>query len=369
MSRQGRVPRLTDAERRRGLLAYLRERLGQPALDYAAPPHALLGGTEATVLAFRLAGAPPPFDGPLVLRQMRRNQSPERAAAEAGIHDAARAAGVPTPACLLHEPRPEILGGAFLVLEKVEGEALLGGLASEVLRSALSPRTLWRTVRDAPALWRQVPVHLAEAALAVSRVDAAVTGSCVSERGGAPAFLGLDARLARIERRIARVPLAASLAPAFDWLVARRPKPPERPCLVHGDLAPTNLLVREGRVVAVLDWAKALLAEPEAEIGFLRVASRTMAVSGFGGLNALIQPLFSRIAEQVTERYESERPLDLERLRWYETLRAVSLLASIAKRTKPWKKRQRPHIMDSRGASRATAQEIERLTGLRLGIG
>jgi aminoglycoside phosphotransferase (APT) family kinase protein len=46
-----------------------------------------------------------------------------------------------------------------------------------------------------------------------------------------------------------------------DWLAP--------PCLVHGDFNPTNILVRDGRIAAVLDWEFALSATPAFDFGNL----------------------------------------------------------------------------------------------------
>jgi aminoglycoside phosphotransferase (APT) family kinase protein len=357
---------LSQAERDRRLLEHLRARLACPELRFEETPRRLLGGSEAAVVAFRLANAPPPFDGPLVLRRFQPGQPGDRSPIEAGIHDAARAAGVPTPRCLLHETRRDILGAAFLVLDWVEGEALLGDLAIEALGSGLRPRTLWRMLRKTPELLDHVAVHLADAALPVATIDAAAVESAVRARGGPPQFLSVDARLARIERRIKKYDLGQPLAPALAWLAAHRPPPPERPCLVHGDIAPTNLLVRDGEVACLLDWSKALLAEPEAEVGFLRVAVRTAAITGLGSWNRFLRSPLAGVADRATEQYVAARPLDPARLRWYETLRALSLLASIAKRRKSI--RRRPHLLDAFRASKAILREIEHLTGTRLSL-
>jgi aminoglycoside phosphotransferase (APT) family kinase protein len=348
------------------LLEYLSARLGCPELRFDEAPRRLLGGSEAAVTTFRLADAPPPFDGPLVLRWFRPGQSGDRSSIEAGIHDAVRAAGVSTPRCLLHETRRDVLGAGFLVLDWVEGEPLLNGLAIEALGPGLRPRALWHTLRKTPELWNRVPAHLADAASPVATVDAAAVESAVRARGGPPQFLSVDARLRRIERRVERYHLGQPLAPVLAWLAAHRGPPPEHPCLVHGDIGPTNLLIRNGEVTSLLDWSKALLAEPEAEIGFLRVAIRTAALAGLGPWNRLLRRRLASVADRVTERYVRTRPLDPERLRWYETLRALSLLASIAKRRK--RIQRRPHVLDAFRTSKAILREIERLTGTRLSL-
>jgi hypothetical protein len=107
-----------------------------------------------------------------------------------------------------------------------------------------------------------------------------------------------------------------------------------------------------------------MLAEPEAEIGFLRVALRTAAFAGLGIWNHFLHWPLSRIADRVTERVETTRSLDPDRLRWYETMRALALLSSIVKRERPAVRRR--HVVDSMAARRTLTREIERLTGTRL---
>lgn len=341
------------------LLDYLSRRLALPRLRYAAAPRPLLGGTEATILAFQLAEAPEPFDRPLVLRRFRPRMNRDRSAVEAGIHDAARAAGIETPACVLHEPDRDVLGGAFLLLEQVDGRALLGDLAVEALGSGLRPARVWQALRLAPGLLHTFPELLAATALGLAAVDADAVEAAIEARGGRPAFLSVDARVDRILRRIEKRGLAEPLAPALAWLAANRPPSPKRRSLIHGDLGPTNFLERDGEVCAVLDWSKALLAEPEAELGFLRASFRTASIAGLGSWNGLLSWPLSRMAARITARLEAEAPLDPERVRWFETLRALGLLASSVKRAR----KRRAHVLDASRLPRAICREIGRLTG------
>ncbi|NNL67622.1 MAG: phosphotransferase, partial [Myxococcales bacterium] len=168
-------------------------------------------------------------------------------------------------------------------------------------------------------------------------------------------------RMDRILRRIRKQEIGAPLAPALDWLATHRPPPPKRRTLVHGDLGPTNFLVRDGEVRCVLDWSKALLAEPEAEVGFLRASLRTAAIAGLGRWNTLLSWPLGRIGARVERRLAAERELDPERVRWYETLRSVALLASVAKRTRPG--RGRPHVLDERRSFSAICRQLSQLTG------
>jgi len=44
------------------------------------------------------------------------------------------------------------------------------------------------------------------------------------------------------------------------------PAPPESLAVVHGDLLPGNLLVRDGRLAAVIDWGSAAMADPAQDL-------------------------------------------------------------------------------------------------------
>ncbi|NNL65108.1 MAG: hypothetical protein HKP30_02590, partial [Myxococcales bacterium] len=179
-------------ERDARLLAYLRDRLARPELRLAGPALPVLGGTEARILSFQLENAPPPFEGPLILRQFRPKMTPERCAVEAGIHDAVSAAGIETPGCLLNEPDRRVLGGAFLVLEHVEGEAMLGEIAVAALGSKLRPGRVGRALRDAAGAWSGLPDALARTVLRLAELDGEAVEAAIAARGGRPEFLGVD---------------------------------------------------------------------------------------------------------------------------------------------------------------------------------
>jgi aminoglycoside phosphotransferase (APT) family kinase protein len=45
----------------------------------------------------------------------------------------------------------------------------------------------------------------------------------------------------------------------------------ERPVLLHGDFWPGNILWRDGRLVAVIDWEDAMIGDPLADLGNTRL--------------------------------------------------------------------------------------------------
>jgi aminoglycoside phosphotransferase (APT) family kinase protein len=82
------------------------------------------------------------------------------------------------------------------------------------------------------------------------------------------------AELRRWARLLGRAPepLRTRAAPLHDALDATAPAPTVAPVVVHGDYHYGNLLFRDGRVEAVLDWEIASLGEPLLDLACLVVA-------------------------------------------------------------------------------------------------
>ena len=99
-------------------------------------------------------------------------------------------------------------------------------------------------------------------ALRAARADGPSPGADNFHRGGDLAVYDAETRAA-----------LAALGPVVDarragavWeaaLASRRPGPPVP---VHGDVAPGNLLVRDGRLAAVIDWGSAAVGDPACDL-------------------------------------------------------------------------------------------------------
>jgi hypothetical protein len=79
------------------LLRYVQSAAQDATLAYAEPPRRVSGGFETAIFGFRLAGAPPLFAGPLVLRLFQASRGSEPALREAAAHNALAALGYPAP--------------------------------------------------------------------------------------------------------------------------------------------------------------------------------------------------------------------------------------------------------------------------------
>jgi aminoglycoside phosphotransferase (APT) family kinase protein len=171
-------------------------------------------------------------------------------------------AGIPVPRVRWSEADPGPLGTPFYVMERVEGLIPPDSPPYHVAGplTAMTPaerETLWWSGLDAMA--------------AVHRLDWRAAGL---------GFLGEDAKRAGLP------PLAAQLAEwrvyldwvapggshpvagqALAWLEANAP--PEHPAaLCWGDARLGNLIFRDGRCVAVLDWEMATLGDPVQDLAW-----------------------------------------------------------------------------------------------------
>ena len=90
---------MTELEAR--LRDHLRQALVEPGLEFAERPTPITGGFDTRIFAFRLAGVPPAFAGPLILRLLDGHSDPSRVLRERAIQNALVELGYPAPRVLL----------------------------------------------------------------------------------------------------------------------------------------------------------------------------------------------------------------------------------------------------------------------------
>jgi aminoglycoside phosphotransferase (APT) family kinase protein/putative sterol carrier protein len=237
---------------------------------------------------------------------------------QVGVLRALAPTGVPVPHVLWHEDDRAVLGCPFYVMERVVGE-----VPSEVppyhafgLCLDASPE------RRATMWWSGVEMLARIHALDWQALGLAFLG--VPGGGTDP----LDRQLAYWERylrwaspEIAQPILDAALA----WLRAERYEP-ERVALCWGDSRLPNVILRDDRVAAVLDWEMAFLGDPEADLGwwlFMDWASS----EGYG---------FPRLAgfpgvDETIQRYEAWSGHAVRHARWQEVFAAFRFGAIMAR--------------------------------------
>ncbi len=197
---------------------------------------------------------------------------------------------VPAPRAYWCDGTGEVLGTSFYLMEFVEGEIPLP----------------WDESLDAPT----------KAAIHDAFADTLADLHSVDWKKTKLDFLGVPTELddpaaLEIERcrevldRIALRPYPL-LKEVIAWLDERRPRSSNL-CLIHDDYRMGNFIWRDGKIATLLDWERAFLGDPMADIAFTRLK----ALAGWCSIDGAI-------AERYTEK--SGIVVDEERVAYYETM-------------------------------------------------
>lgn len=262
------------------MLAQLAQRLDPQARLVRHWP--LTGGVSALVTALELARP----DGHTVRAVLRRYgaadaaRNPQIAADEQRLLALLHAQGVAVPAPLGSGPAGDLFPTPWIAIEYVDG-----------------------TPDERPADLDNALALLAAHLRSVHRLDAAAHDL---------AFLPDQARAVAclLAERPARLDEALGEGRIRDTLGAAWPPPPRnRPTLLHGDFWPGNVLWRDGRLVAVIDWEDAATGDPLADLANARL--ELLWAFGPAPMHAF------------TEHYRAVAPLDFSHLPLWDLVAAL----------------------------------------------
>jgi aminoglycoside phosphotransferase (APT) family kinase protein len=305
------------------LLDYLRIAFKRPALAYAETPARVTGGFETSIFRFALAGAPEPLGGPLILRLFAQTDDPDRARMEAAIQNAVAELGYPAPRVFVAETDRQILGGAFVIMERMAGRMLTQEFA-ELGRGRSAYELIGALVR-VPAILRELSTIMAAAQSRLHQLPVEPLIRAVESAGLPAKAITFEGRLERIHLTCEE-PELAGLRPAVAWLEANRP-PPRRLVICHCDFQPFNILVDGGRVTGVIDWTAATIGDPALDLGFTLAQIATAPIE----VPVVMQPIFRAIMKAAGRRYcrayGRGLALDATALRYYQVFACMDQLA------------------------------------------
>jgi aminoglycoside phosphotransferase (APT) family kinase protein len=211
---------------------------------------------------------------------------------------------IPVPEVLWVEEDPAWLGGAFFVMERIDGcETAPQALFREPFE-AVGPR-IGRRIFEIGGLiaafdWRAAGF---EAFMAPPALD-----ECWR--------VALDDWAGRVEA--ARSDAQAITRVAIDWLYRHPPPPAQRVSLVHGDHRNGNVLYDEGgEIRGVLDWEMAHLGDPIEDLAW------TCAPNWRWGRDALYAGLVAPEEAIATWEEASGLRFDAESFHWWSLFTAV----------------------------------------------
>ncbi len=218
---------------------------------------------------------------------------------------------VPVPRMLWFEEREDILGAPFYVMERVEGRIPtdnppyhVGGWLTEIAPAERA--AIWWSGIETLACIHQLDWK----ALGFGFLDA-------PERGATP----LEQQLAYYQvylRWAARGRSQPTIEPALEWLEANRPAEREPVALCWGDARVGNMIFREGRCQAVLDWEMVTLGNPVEDLAWWLFLDRHHSE----GVEAPRLPGFPG-REETVARYEAWTGSRVRHLHYYEIFAAM----------------------------------------------
>jgi aminoglycoside phosphotransferase (APT) family kinase protein len=294
------------------LLDTARALTGVDALSFEAAPVRFDGGYFTENHGFSLLGAPPPWDGPLVVRLFPSSMPLELVRVEVTVQRTVAEQGFATPSVVAFDETAHLAGRRFLVMERLPGAAMLAGAG------------LGTVLRHGPRLVGDLARTTAELQVALHRLDP----EPVREELG-PDAATVDRWFRHLRERIEAG--AHGFSAGLDWLVANRPKDGDV-VLCHGDLWPGNILVEGTKVSGVLDWTVATVAPPALDVGYTAMAFDLAPIEAPRPIQRMISRAGRAITRRYVRAYRQLSPVDLSTRPYYEALRCASELANVADR-------------------------------------
>ena len=315
---------MNDTEVTTKLLRYLAGKFDCPKLAYATAPARISGGYDATIFGFALRDAPPALQGPLILRLNRPEVSAERVTLEAIVHNWLAGQSYAIPDVRVAETDPTLLGGRFTVMTRIAGKPL-GHEFERVLGSG-SLMTKVAGLARIPDIVRSVVDAWVDAQLKLHALDPAPLLAAVSAGGLDPALITFDGQLSGLATSARQYSLDG-LQRGFDWLSAH--KPALRATVCHGDFHPLNILGEGAQVSGVIDWANAVVAPAEMDVGSAIANIATVPLAVPAVLNMPMQMIMAYILRRYRATYQARRPLDDQAVRYFQTYRCVAQLVPV----------------------------------------
>jgi len=280
-------------------------------LRFATPPAVMSGGFWAAIYCFELDRPPARLSGPLVLRVM---PSLDAGVRESIVQRTVAEQGYATPRVVL-DGVDDALGGAFMVMKRVDGVGLLDELS------------LGKTVLQFPKVARHLAAQLSRAAIELHELDPQPLIDRLRDVGIDAASLGVHARLDQIDEAAAAG--SRGFTELAAWLRARRPV--MTPVVIcHGDIHPFNMLETDHGSFSLLDWTNANLCRREFDGGCTAALLNCAPIHVPRIASAPLRALTTALAQRFTKAYREQAPINLDVVEWFETLQYGRCLAEVA---------------------------------------
>jgi len=256
----------------------------------------MIGGNEAYLYRFQVKGIMG-MENSQVLRLFPSFYGDEKAEWEAMIQNMLNERGLPIPKAHLSSRDMTILGGSFLVMDFVEAEAI------DPLKDLDNLKIAART---------QAELH---------QIDGKPISEAILALGHSARSHSIEGRIEWLLRRAEKYPQLEEL---FQWVVDNKPQLPEKVSVVHGDFHLGNMLLKDGKVVAILDWSGFQVGDPMAGLGW------TLALYISNAKHDFPPEVFEKLIQAYVEEYEKISPVNRDTMDYFITFRlAMALLEGL----------------------------------------
>ena len=278
------------------LIDYLRKELGSKSVNYLERLTRLTGGYETFICRFQLNGVVERLSNPLIIRVYAKSIHPLQPLKENLGQNTLTDLGYPVPAVHCTCTDKTILGRPFIVMDYFEGKTLL----------------------DMNMPFDQVFDVLGKLHAKLHNIDPEPIVRKFAEAG-------VDSRLLKFESMLmgfrTQVDLNFSwLKEAVEWLFENRPNDPETLSICHDDFHPGNILFKDGKIKAVLDWSGFLIGDSAMDVA-LTILLITIPTKLFSpDLDS------EKLSEMYLNAYRKKRPLDETNITYYGTVRSALAL-------------------------------------------
>ena len=269
------------------LLAFLREEIGDKTVAYEFAPSQIQGGNETLIFKFQLKSIHSSLSKPLVLRVFNKSNLPKHAIMESVVHNSLVDQGFPVPYVHYNCTDHKYLGYQSLIMDFLPGEIL------PIVFNQDTPIVLGKTHAE---------LHKADSSqLSKDMVKEGFGGKQYSVEGWLDQLLKASEWLPWIKEIVL-------------WLIENRPSECEHPSICHRDFHPGNLLAKNGKVTAILDWSCCRIGDPVMDVASTLVifnAATKHIIQAFDTKNE---------TQKYLEAYTRERDLNERHLEYYQLL-------------------------------------------------
>ncbi|MET0371404.1 MAG: phosphotransferase family protein [Sphingobium sp.] len=232
--------------------AYLRETFPEEAGVEVVEMHNVPGGRSKETTMFTLAGTHS-LPAKIVTRaDIPGGLVPSKATDEFEIIKIADRYGVPVPKPIHSESDASKLGQTFILVSAVEGRTE-GEYFADFKNRVTHPRAVGQQLAGILAKIHSIPLS----ELSTTHLDPGAD------------LLGLVTDTIETTYEQARsfdFPARVHIESAYRWLKKNMHLAVDTPCMIHCDIGLHNMLIKDGRITAVLDWELATIASPAREI-------------------------------------------------------------------------------------------------------